>query len=58
MHVIAAIEPPEIIAAILRCLGLASRGPPTAPARSAELFCDPNLEFADLADDFTPPPAD
>jgi len=59
MRVIAAIEQPEIIAAILRCLGLASRGPPIAPARSAaELFLEPHSEFAAPADDLTPPPAD
>lgn len=58
MRVIAAIEQPEIIAAILRCLGLASRGPPTAAARSADLVLEPDFELAAPADDFAPPPTD
>ncbi len=55
---IAAIEQPEIAAAILGSLGLASRAPPTAPARQAELFCDPDFELAGPADDTTEPPTD
>ena len=58
MRVITAIEQPEIIAAILGSLGLASRAPPAAPARQAELFCDPDFERAGPADDFTEPPSD
>jgi hypothetical protein len=37
MRLIAAIEQPEVVGAILRCLGLATRAPPTAPARDTEL---------------------
>jgi hypothetical protein len=37
MHVIAAIEQPKVIEAILRSLGLATRSPPTAPPRPSEL---------------------
>jgi hypothetical protein len=51
MRVIAAIEQPEIAAAILDSLGLASRAPPSAPARQAELFCDADVELAGPADD-------
>jgi len=58
MRVIAAIEQPEIAAAILGSLGLASRAPPAVPARQAELLCDPDLELAGPADDFTEPPSD
>ena len=58
MRVIAAIEQPEIAAAILGSLGLASRAPPSAPARQAELFCDPDLELACPADDLTEPFSD
>jgi hypothetical protein len=58
MRVIAAIEQPEIVAAILGSLGLASRAPPSAPARQAELFCDPDLELACPADDLTEPFSD
>ena len=58
MRVIAAIEQPEIIAAILGSLGLASRAPPAASARSADLFCDPDFELAGPADDLTEPPSD
>ena len=57
MRVIAAIEQPEIVAAILGSLGLASRAPPAAKARQAELFCDPDFELAGPADDFTEPPS-
>jgi len=53
MRVIAAIERPEIVAAILGSLGLASRAPPAASARPAELFCDPDFELADGAEDLT-----
>ncbi len=35
MRILAAIHPPEAIRAILECLGLPSRAPPTAPARPA-----------------------
>jgi len=58
MRVIAAIEQPEIIAAILGSLGLASRAPPTASARRADHFCDLDFELAGPADDFTEPPSD
>ena len=58
MRVIAAIEQPEVAAAILGSLGLASRAPPAASARQAELFCDPDLELACPADDLTEPPSD
>ena len=58
MRVIAAIEQPEIIAAILGSLGLASRAPPAASARQADLFCDLDFEFAGPADDLTEPPSD
>jgi hypothetical protein len=34
MRILAAIHPPEATRAILECLGLPSRAPPTAPARS------------------------
>ena len=33
MRILAAIHPPEATRAILKCLGLPSRAPPTAPAR-------------------------
>jgi len=49
--VIAAIEQTEIVCAILRCLGLASRGPPTASARSTQLLCAPDFELAGPADE-------
>jgi hypothetical protein len=58
MRVIAAIEQPEIVAAILGSLGLASRAPPAAPARQTEFFCDPDLERAGPVDDFSEPPSD
>jgi hypothetical protein len=61
MRVIAAIEQPEVAAAILGSLGLASRAPPAAPARQAELFCDSDFECPGPADDFTEltkPPSD
>ena len=46
------------VSAILGSLGLASRAPPVAKARQAELFCDPDFELAGPADDFTEPPSD
>ncbi len=46
MRVIAVIEQPEIVAAILGSLGLESRAPPAAPARQGELFCDLDFERA------------
>ncbi len=58
MRVIAAIEQPEIVAAILGSLGLGSRAPLAVPARQAELFCDFDFELAGPADDFTEPPSD
>ena len=60
MRVIAAIEQPEIVAAILGSLALASRAPPAASARQADLFCDPDPDFelAGPADDLTEPPSD
>jgi hypothetical protein len=58
MSVIAPIEQPEIVAAILGSLGLASRAPPAAPARQAELFCDPDFKRAGPADDLSEPPSD
>ena len=58
MRVIAAIEQPEIIAAILGSLGLASRAPPAAPSRHTDPFCDPDFELAGPADDLTEPPSD
>jgi hypothetical protein len=41
MRVIAAIEQPDVIEAILRSLGLAARSPPTAPPRPSELSLFP-----------------
>ena len=58
MRVIGAIEQPEIVAAILGSLGLASRAPSGTPALQAELFCDPDFELAGPADDLTEPPSD
>ncbi len=58
MRVIAAIEQPEIAGAILRCLGLTIRAPPTAPARQAGLFSDSDFGVAGPADDQTPRPSD
>jgi hypothetical protein len=54
MRVIAAIEQPEIVAAILGSLGLASRAPPLATARRADFFFEP----AGPADDLTDPASD
>jgi len=36
MRILAAIDQPEVIRAILECLGLSSRAPPLTPARSPE----------------------
>ncbi|GAF92235.1 unnamed protein product, partial [marine sediment metagenome] len=36
MRIVAAIDQPEVIRAILDCLGLNSRAPPLTPARSPE----------------------
>jgi hypothetical protein len=44
MHVIAAIEDPQVIRAILDCFGLAARAPPLAPARPME---QPELPLPD-----------
>jgi hypothetical protein len=50
MRVIAAIEQPSVIEAILRSQGLATRAPPTAPARANELplFADGLFSDDDL----------
>jgi hypothetical protein len=42
MRILAAIHPPEATRAILECLGLPSRPPPTAPVR-------PDPESSELA---------
>ena len=36
MRIMAAIDQPEVIRAILECLGMSSRAPPLTPARSPE----------------------
>jgi hypothetical protein len=36
MRILAAIDQPEVIRAILSCLGLSSRAPPLTPAPSPE----------------------
>jgi hypothetical protein len=36
MRILAAIDQPEVIRAILECLGLSSRAPPLTPAPSPE----------------------
>jgi hypothetical protein len=41
MRVLAAIHPPGAAAAILDCLGLASRAPPPLPARSDDAEAGP-----------------
>ena len=46
MRVLAAIEAPSVVEAILGCLGLPARPPPLSPARPLEA---PELEFADPA---------
>jgi hypothetical protein len=37
MRILAAIDQPEVIPGILKCLGLSSRAPPLTPAPSPEL---------------------
>ncbi len=44
MQLIAAIEQPRVVEAILRCLGLSARPPPMAPARP---IGQPELPFVD-----------
>jgi hypothetical protein len=46
MRLLAAIESPEIIRAILDCLGLPARAPPLAPAEPEPLALE--LGFDDL----------
>jgi hypothetical protein len=58
MRLIAAIELPEVVCAILGSLGLASPAPPIAVVRLAEFFCDPDFEIAGAADDLSEPPSD
>jgi hypothetical protein len=36
MRILAAIDQPEVVRAILDCLGLSSRAPPLAPASAPE----------------------
>ncbi len=46
MRLLAAIERPEAIHAILKCLGLPARAPPLAPAKPEPATGD--LDFDDL----------
>jgi hypothetical protein len=40
MRLLATIHPPEATRAILECLGLPARAPPTAPARPEDELAD------------------
>jgi hypothetical protein len=58
MRLIAAIEQPEVVDAILRCLGLTTRAPPMAAARPLESPEVPDAEFSEAAADRGWPLAD
>jgi hypothetical protein len=51
MRLIDAIEQPEVVAAILRCLRLATRAPPTASARDTEMPLFAAGELSQASDD-------